>query len=190
MTQDQSSNATIIFIRGIPGSGKSFVAENLVQALEGAKVTLLDPDTIDTQNPEFIELSKQLEKEGLAKAIHPFRWLRGQAIDAATTGSVTVWNQPFTNQGVFDRLIAFIRAGAQKHGVSLRVLILEVNTPKEVAYERIMERVNAGGHGPSESTFLQRVDDYTSFSSDYETIQLDGTKDIKSLISEVTDRLA
>lgn len=182
-----NNKATLLFIRGIPGSGKSFVSTRLVKSIKGA--VLLDPDAIDYENPDYIEFSKQLSKEGLDTAIHPFRWLRKQACEKATPGAVVIWNQPFTNRGVFDRLVVFIQNEAQKNDVDVQVLVLEVNTPAQLAYERIQARIATGGHGPTSETFKNRVENYASFEDGHTTLQLDGTQDIDILVQQIIDNL-
>src|SRR6056297_2447341 len=114
MTDKEQASATIIFIRGIPGSGKSFAAENLKRSVLGKNVTLLDPDFIDTSDTKYKELSTALTAEGINNAIHPFRWLRQQAIVKAQDNSVIIWNQPFTDEGVFDRLVSYLQTEIEK----------------------------------------------------------------------------
>lgn len=188
MDSQPTQTAILIFVRGIPGSGKSYLTRHLANKL-GNSTVVLDPDMVDTLAPSYIQLSKQLSAEGLDEAIHPFRWLRQQAVSAAQDRRTIIWNQPFTKRSIFDRLVQFIREGATEHGVQLRVVLLEVDTPPEVAYERIQERKNAGGHGPSKSVFDSRVEDYTTFAGDYETISIDGTKPINESIDKILSLL-
>ena len=179
----------LIIVRGIPGSGKSYLSERLHDTIGHKKSVLLDPDTLDTTSTDFQEFSKQLSREGLDSAIHPFRWLRYQACQHARPGYVTIWNQPFTQKGIFDRLVTFIQAEADKNNVKVKVLVVEVIAPKEIAYSRIVARIKSGGHGPSENTFAKRVEDFISFSDSYETLQLDGTIHVNELEQAVLEKL-
>jgi hypothetical protein len=177
------SSATLLFIRGIPGSGKSFLATELLKSLNN--VVLLDPDTIDFNDPEYVTFSKELTNDNLDVIIHPFRWLRKKACESVKPGALIIWNQPFTNRGVFDRLVNFIQNEADKKNVAVHVLVLEVDVTQEVAYERILSRISAGGHGPTKKTFASRATDYVSFEDGYDTLHLDGTTDVQILAKKV-----
>ncbi len=185
-----TQHAKLVFIRGIPGSGKSYLAHQLLQTLGNENIVLLDPDALDLNNPGYKKFSEELTAQDLPKAIHPFRWLRLQAVRAAQDGAIIMWNQPFTDEGVFTRLIDFIRTAAHEKSVELDVYIIELNTPPDIAYERIQERIAAGEHGPSKHTFMDRVENFSSFHEHQNTLQLDGTRDIKELTKDALDFLS
>jgi predicted kinase len=176
-------------IRGLPGSGKSYLAAALEEKLGKDQVVMLDPDALDTSDKAYLAFSDELTKEGLDKAIHPFRWSRKLACEGAVDGKIVMWNQPFTVQGIFDRLVAFIQAYADEHGVQLPVLLVEVEIDHDTAKKRIADRKQAGGHGPSEQTFARRVDEYTSYAKDYRTVVVDGQADIATSVSAVMKAL-
>lgn len=181
--------ATLVFIRGIPGSGKSLLTKTIASKLSDDSVLVLDPDFVDKAAPEYLTLSRKLENEGLDKTIHPFRWLRGQAIQGAATTPTILWNQPFTDRGIFDRLVTFITDSVTEEGVELRVVLVELETPEDIAYERVVSRIASGGHGPSNDTFTDLVQRYKSYAEGYETVSLDGTRPVEELAEYVIQEI-
>lgn len=169
---------TLVMIRGLPGSGKSHLAAALADRLGKGDVTILDPDTIDLAAPDYAKFSKALDREGLDKAIHPFRWSRKLACDAIMAHKIVIWNQPFTNRGIFERLVAFLEGHAHEHGLHLPVLVVEVEIDHETAKERIARRKQEGGHGPSDNTFAQRAGEYQSYADGFKTIVVQGADEV------------
>ena len=182
-------HAILIFVRGIPGSGKSHLIEQFAKRVGKERTLILDPDTINTADADYLAFSDSLTKAGLDKALHPFRWLRHLAVVSAKKKPVIIWGQPFTNRGIFDRLVLYIQDNAAKEGVRVDVLLVELDTPKDVAYKRITSRISRGGHGPSEATFANRVKDYASFSDGYTTMQLSGTNSADTNAADIVNQL-
>lgn len=180
----------ILFVRGIPGSGKSFFTEALKNKLIKGKVTVIDPDSVDIEDPNFKVFSAQLLEDGLDKKIHPFRWLRKRAIDAADENSIIIWNQPFTDKGIFDRLVIYLKEQvSQQKALDLKVFVIEINTSPETAWNRVVARKNEGRHGPEKKVFEQRLAEYSSFSDSYAVISLNGEKPVEELISIVIEKI-
>ena len=65
---NKKTHAKLIIIRGLPGSGKSFIANNLQTAIklrtDDNKTVLLDPDTIDYTSVDYKQHAKQLASGG------------------------------------------------------------------------------------------------------------------------------
>lgn len=176
---------TLIMVRGLPGSGKSYLAAALENELSKDGVVVLDPDALDVTAADYLAFSKELDAEGLDKAIHPFRWSRKLACDAIAAGKIVIWNQPFTNRGVFERLVAFLEAHAKERNIHLPVLLVEVEIDPETAKARIAERKKAGGHGPSDNTFAHRVGEYESYADSFRAVVVNGKDDVATSLSAV-----
>jgi len=178
----------LLFIRGLPGSGKSYLSDALIENLGQDRTVLADPDAIDVENEDYVALSDNLSEEGLSPAIHPFRWLRQKACEGISSGKIVVWNQPFTDRGVFDRLILFIKANSTYDG-ELKVLIVEVEIDHDTAKKRIEDRITEGGHGPSSATFQRRIQEYRSFSDGYATLSIRGDSATEKSLLAVVEAL-
>ncbi len=180
----------ILFVRGIPGSGKSFFTEALKNTLSKENVTVIDPDALDIEDPNFKVFAVQLLEEGLDKKIHPFRWLRKKAVDAANVNSIVIWNQPFTDKGIFDRLVIYLKEQvSQQKGLDLKVIVIEIDASTETAWKRVVARKNEGRHGPDKKVFEQRLAEYTSYSDSYDVISLNGEIPVEELTATVIKKI-
>ena len=180
----------LIMIRGIPGSGKSFLAEAIRKKLDSDSVTVVDPDAIDQTSKEYRSFSKQLSTEGLDEAIHPFRWLRKRACDAIAPDHIIIWNQPFTIRGIFDRLIIFLKDHAHNElSLNLQILLVEVDIDIDIAKRRVVDRKKQEGHGPSDATFNRRVQEFESFADGYHTLIVDGQDNVKHTVDAILSEL-
>lgn len=171
----------LILVRGLPGSGKSYLATRLQQVIKeqtNEDVVMLDPDATDYDSKEYAEHVKAQTKEGVDPKLHAYRFLRAQAYEGIAAHKIIVWNQPFTNLEVFNKMVARLRDHAAQHATHLPILVVEVEIDLETAKARVAQRKAAGGHGPSDTTFLRFTNDYTSFAPHgYTTVQINGTDD-------------
>ncbi len=188
-TIDQN-HPIVVFVRGLPGSGKSYFARALHQALGDQRVVMLDPDTSDYGSPEYLELSKSLTTEAVDQKFHPYRFLRRQAHVGIEQNKIIIWNQPFTDLDGFTKTIDNLQVYAHEYAVPLPILIVEVEADSALAYRRVTERIRSGGHGPSEATFNRRVSDYASLESlGYQTVTIDGQSDVQQSVATVLKTL-
>jgi hypothetical protein len=157
----KNDRPALIFIRGVPGSGKSYLETALENSL------------------------------GKEKRLHPFRWLRSKACEGIAAGKVIVWNQPFTIVDIFNRLITYLQNYATEHGTDVPVLIVEVDLDHNLAKERVLKRKQQGGHGPSEQTLIRRIDEYKSYTDQgYNSVTVHGDRDVAESVSAVVNKLA
>jgi len=171
-----ATHSKLIMIRGLPGSGKSYLTTALSKALGEQNVVVLDPDATDYKSPEYLELSRALTEEGVEEKFHPHRFIRGKAFKAIDDGKIIIWNQPFSNLGGFQRTIASLQEHAAERGLDeIPMLVVEVEAPLEVAKNRVVERKANGGHGPTDNGFARFVDDYKTFADEgYNIITVQG----------------
>ena len=176
----------LILVRGLPGSGKTYLANELENTIGKNMVVMLDPDATDYESKEYLEHTNTLTAEGLDPKIHAYRFLRGKAYEGIMSSKVIIWNQPFTNMGMFTRMITNLRTYATDHDTQLPVLIVEVEVDHNVAKTRIAQRKAAGGHGPSDGLFERYVADYeTAAKEGYRTIAVQGHGDVSESVSAI-----
>ncbi len=185
---------TLIIVRGLPGSGKSYITNALKQSvaeLVGASnIVVLDPDATDYTAPEYLAHSKALDSGGVDSKLHAYRYLRSQAYAGITTNQVIIWNQPFTNLEIFNKMISGLKSYAIEHNSMLVVLVVEVEVDAAVAKERLVSRKLSGGHGPSDNTFNRFTNDYTSFAHyGYSTVTVHGEDDVSTSVSTIMQTL-
>src|SRR5687767_12616624 len=92
-----SKKPALIMIRGLPGSGKSYLAKALKKALGEDKVVMLDPDSIDKNSKDYTQMAEALTSEGVDEKLFPYRYSRGLAYKGIEQNKVIMWNQAFTN---------------------------------------------------------------------------------------------
>lgn len=185
----ESSHPVIIFIRGLPGSGKSYLARELEKAISD-DIVALDPDRIDFGSQEYASHVEKCKNEGVDEALHPYRFLRGQAYQAIRDNGVIIWNQPFTNLEIFNKMVANLRIQADENKSELTILVVEMVINDDVAKERVTVRKSEGGHGPSNATFNRFINDYKSFSNDgYNTVTISGEDNVKESVHKVLNAL-
>jgi len=182
--------STAILVRGLPGGGKTFVARELEKALGTDRVVMLDPDATDYDSPEYLDHTKQLTVEGVDPAIHAYRFLRAKAYKGIADHKIIIWNQPFTNLEIFNKMTANLKIQADEHNTKLFILAVEVEVDPVVAKQRIAERKQQGGHGPSDHTFGRFVNDYKTFANvGYHTVTVDGSANVSDSVAKIEQAL-
>jgi predicted kinase len=170
----------LVLIRGLPGSGKTYLAATLQTVLGADRVVLLDPDAINKAGREYQEHSAALAAEGIEELFHPYRFLRAGARQGVTDGKIIIWNQPFTLPSGLEHTIQHLRNFAAEHSIRMPILSVEIEVDTELAKSRVDTRKAQGGHGPSDNRFAKYVSDYTSLPSSGQdrTITVHGEDDI------------
>lgn len=184
------NHPTVIIVRGLPGSGKSYLAVKLQEALGQGKVVVLDPDTTNYESKEYKDHTNALTKEGVDPKLHAYRFLRAKAYSGIASNKIIIWNQPFTNLEIFHKMVANLRLQAAEHNTRIAILVVEVETDQVIARARVDKRKQQGGHGPTDNTFARFVNDYASFREHgYNTVTVDGEDDVTTSVSTVMSAL-
>ena len=180
----------MILIRGLPGSGKSYIAVELQKTIGINRVVMLDPDTIDFESQAYIAHTRALTQEGVDDSLHAYRFLRGQAYKGIADHKIIIWNQPFTNLEIFNKMVANFNIQAVENHTHLKILVIEVESDQSLAKERVTQRKQAGGHGPSDETFNRFKNDYQTFATEgYNTVLVHGNSDVNTSVDAVMNAL-
>lgn len=181
-----TTDPVLIIVRGLPGSGKSHLSAQLLQALGSEQAVMLDPDATEYESEAYLAHTAALTVEGVDLSLHPYRFLRAQAYQAIEQRKLIIWNQPFTNLEIFHKMIARLRDYAAEQATGLRVLVVEVHTDPILAKERTRQRIESGGHGPSDRTFQRFVGDFASFADEgYYVVRVNGADDVSVSVHTV-----
>lgn len=175
---DQINFPILVIVRGLPGSGKSYFAEQLQKSIGASNTVMLDPDSTDYKSQEYLDHVKQQNAEAVDPKLHPYRFLRAKAYKAITENKIIIWNQPFTNLEILQKVTDRLQEHASENNTKLPMIVIEVGIDPEVAKKRVEQRKTKGGHGPSENTFNRFVNEYsTSSINGYSVIEIDGKED-------------
>lgn len=161
----QAKLPTVVLIRGLPGSGKSYLSEEILKQVGSDIVVVIDPDKIDFEAEDYLEIAKGLQADGVDERLYPYRYLRANAHRAIENDKLIVWNQAFTNLYIFNRTILNLQNHALDNGKKLNFVVVEVGIDNQTAKKRIQSRADKGGHNVSSEKFKQFTDDYESFAS-------------------------
>jgi predicted ABC-type ATPase len=184
------SHSIVILIRGLPGSGKSYLAARLQTAIGKDNVVMLDPDAIDYDSDEYHAHVKQQLAEGVDPKLHAYRFSRNKAYQGIEDHKIVLWNQPFTNLEIFRKMTDRFKEHAAEAGTNISIIVVEVTTDAAIAHKRVAERKQAGGHGPSDATFTRFNQEYTSAKSEgYDVIQVDGRSDVDESVKAILAKL-
>lgn len=190
VSENGSKHAVVVLVRGLPGSGKTFIAEKAASLLPPGEVVLLDPDSVDENSSEYKAHVVSMQTQQVDEKLYIYRYLRGLAYSGITEGKTVIWNQPFTNLDIFNKMVANFENQAERSGVQLSVIVVEVEVNPSVARQRVQDRKRAGGHGPTEQTFERFVNDYRSYASEgYNVITVSG-EDIPAAVDKITQAIS
>jgi thymidylate kinase len=185
-----NNHPTLIMIRGLPGSGKSYLTAALQTALGAENVVILDPDATDYKSAEYLEHSKTLSEQGVDTKFHPYRYVRAKAHKGIDDHKILIWNQPFMDLDGFNKTVTNLTTYASEHDIRLPLLVVEVEVPAHTAKERIDARKSQGGHGPSEDTFAGFVGRYASFADKgHDVVTVNGHGDVAVSVAAVQKAL-
>jgi tRNA uridine 5-carbamoylmethylation protein Kti12 len=176
----------LIIIRGLPGSGKSFIADKLSSMKLKELVSVIDPDRIDFDTGEYKNFSVNLAKENVDPIFYPYRFLRNIAYETIDSCGLVIWTQAFTNLEMLDKTIKNLESYANHNNLKLRVLVVEVDIDENTARNRTKEREKLGEHGVSDENFKRFVKDYTSFGgNDYRKLTVDGNDNVEMTVEKI-----
>lgn len=186
-----NNTPAIVIVRGLPGSGKSFLVEATCNMLPSHSFVVLDPDAVDYEGEEYTRFSESLRADAVDEKLYPYRYLRQKAYGGLLDGKVVVWNQAFTHQDILDRTIKnLVQYGKDHEFENIAVLIVEVAVDPRVARRRLEERKGAGGHVVTEDAMVRFVRDYATFAAyGYEILSIDGSSNIRASAQKLANRI-
>ncbi|MDN5274277.1 MAG: hypothetical protein JWP06_178 [Candidatus Saccharibacteria bacterium] len=181
---------TLIMVRGVPGSGKSYIATQLRETIGEEQVVVLDPDSIDQTSEEYKALSEALTRDDVNVKLHPYRFLRSNAHKAIINNKTIIWNQGFIDLDGFNKTVINLQSYATEHDRQLPTLVVEVEIDGGIAKQRIAQRAAQGGHDVPEDAFERFIGQYRSFSDEgYTTVTVNGQDDISVSTSTIMNAL-
>jgi predicted ABC-type ATPase len=190
-TDETATNPALILIRGLPGSGKSYLANALQESIGKDGAVILDPDAIDTSSQEYTNLCAALTAEGVEAKFFPNRFLKSQGYAAIASGKIIIWNQAFTNLDGFNRTVKSLQDFASEHGIPLPVRVIEVEVNPDIAKERVAKREQQGGHAVPEEAFTRFINEYQSFIAEgYDIVAVHGEDDVSVSVMSVIKALS
>lgn len=179
----------LIVVRGIPGSGKSYLVENLVDTLkdeEADRIIRIDPDEYRYKDTSIHKVSAFTRDLASEEELLP--GLQKMALEGISEGKIVIWEQLLTSLKKPEQ-VNFIRQAIYPS----RLLFIEVVTDKSAAWERIMVRNDLGQQiGPTNEQFDDYTARYVSFQDkkvDFEYLVVNGEKPAEENVKLILSRL-
>lgn len=180
----------LIMVRGVPGSGKSYLAVALQEAIGKEKVVILDPDKIDKTSQEYRVFTEDLTKDGVDEKFHPYRFLRAKGYSAIIAHKIAIWNQAFIDFEGFKKTVDNLQAFASEHNIKLPTLVVEVEVGSHVAKARVADRAKQGGHDVPQEAFDRFITQYKSFAEQsYNIVTINGEDEVSQSVKTVIEAL-
>lgn len=175
----------MIFLRGLPGTGKTTLALE-IQKRSPEAVVVLDPDLIDYESENYTAFLKSIP-EGSEK-FAPYRFLLNKASKALQEGKEVIWVQAWTKI----RGMELAASSLRKIDKEIDIKIVELEVPEEEIKKRLEKRKSSGGHTldrrPLEEfmSSYERITDQLPFKADFAT--LDASKGTEELANAILDQ--
>ena len=157
-----------IFIRGLPGAGKSSLSKAFSTTF---KAEILDPDKLNLQPNE-----KPLKNERLKT--FKYRRLLEKCINYLDENTDVVWEQPWRKIVNIERTVNQITNLSIVSTKEIKFLIVEISINKKTSWERSKRKFR------NRSQFEEYVKKYQDYNLPFPYLKLDGTKTAPELVLE------
>ena len=129
-------SSLLLFIRGFPGAGKSYLAS---QISKNVGANILDPDLIDISSTKFTQFSNKYKNIKWLKKVK-YRFNLYETISSLGTNRVTIWSQPWRNKKGFCVTVNNIKTLFKG---KINIILLQLNTPVDLSYSRRREKYSS-----------------------------------------------
>ncbi len=157
----ETKKPLLIFVRGLPGAGKSNLTELLCENPILKDSWRLDPDRVNLTGSRFLEFVSDLPT-GLPSQKQIYRYLLRQAEAALREGCGVIWEQPWRLRwGIYitiENLTYFLTGGTEISLAPFQTIIIEVLVDVAKARRRVAERFAQGAHNLDAKTFEEFVE--------------------------------
>lgn len=185
----------LIFVRGLPGAGKSGLVDLLLKFPPLKESLRLDPDKVNFADPKFVGFVRNLPTE-LSPKKRTYRYLLYQAEEALRQGNSVIWEQPWRpSWGLYitiENLTFFLTGKEDITKAPFQTIIVEVLIDPAKARRRVAKRFAEGRHDLDEESFEQFVGGLEDCSYlNLPTVKIAGDKvvetveEVKNLITQL-----
>jgi len=192
----ETKRALLLFVRGLPGAGKSDLVDLLLESPPLRDSLRLDPDRVNLANPKFVEFVRDLPIALIPKR-QIYRYLLWQADEALRRGQHVIWEQPWRMRwGLYitiENLTYFQTGGEDIAKAPFQTVLAEVLIDLAKARQRVAVRFAEGRHSLSPANLEKFVGTMESCDGlGMPSIQIDGNdvaKEVHAVENLITQLL-
>src|SRR5258708_7038864 len=88
-----NSHGMIVFVRGLPGSGKTSLSFMVHDSFLDGRVGQIDPDLVDKNNESYIDFCRHLKltNPDVDEKLYMYRYLLGKAKSLLSEAKIVIW---------------------------------------------------------------------------------------------------
>jgi hypothetical protein len=188
-TEVYAQNAILVILRGLPGSGKSHLAEDIKNRIANKSISIVDPDMIDEADDSYKDFTAYLAKNEpeLESKFYPYRFLLSKSAEVLRQRGVVIWNQAFTD---VDGMIYTARKLTSLCSNKIGILVVQLESSPDDAWKRVVSRMRSGGNCMSKEKFDEFVQRYKYLEEiPYPSISINTFQNYKDGLDEIVKYL-
>jgi adenylate kinase family enzyme len=162
-----------IFIRGLPGVGKTSLAK-AVSAVHRA--TILNPDDLSQSNNLGDLKTARLK-------VLKYRFLLDRCIEELKNGKNIIWEQPWRKTKNIQITVDNIKKATQRSNFPAKFLVVEICTDKNISWDRSKNKFKTLDH------FEKYINKYQKYNLKLPYLPLSGSENTAELVNSITKLL-
>lgn len=125
----------LILLRGLPGVGKSTVANEIVSIVGNKTCKIIDPDLVDMESEEYKDFKANLICSGVKESVVMYRYLLDLTYQGLCERKNIIWTQAWTKIWGIESTVNKLEGT-----VIFKPLIVTLNADKNIVESRIENR--------------------------------------------------
>lgn len=148
------TNPTLVILRGVPCSGKSTLAKEIVSI--NPTFNIIDPDNVNTQNKEYADFSPRKTRNPSSN-VKMYSYLYDKVESALKNGNNVIWAQPWSRIAEVDLTIknlgyylTDLKSNVWKTNLDniieklpIKIYVVEIQISNEVSLNRWISKNNS-----------------------------------------------
>lgn len=183
----------LVLIRGIPGAGKTSIAEKVAKTLNFYHI---DPDLLNTSSVDYKKYAEELVETVPERRII-YRYLLKKTVECLNNNKSVIWSQPWRILERLDltiRNIYFFLKKEEKWDeklsdilkeLNIEIIVIEITTPHNTAFERLKKRYKDNKHKWDGNLFDEHIKRHEKFTLPIQYYEVENTDNLDTAVKNV-----